>query len=282
MSLQTISDSSHSELATRHSSLVTRPAVGSRPSAVIGIIGGVGPFAGLDLQRKILDQTVAARDQDHLPMISVSWPGAIPDRTEFLLGRVAENPAYPILEQLQLLANAGATVAGVPCNTAHAPAIFDLIRAGAAEIEPPLHLLHMIDETVAFIRARHVTLKTIGVLSTTGTWRAGLYPSALEPRGFRVVVPDEKLQEEVIHPATYHPDYGIKVTGQVTPRARAGLEHGIADLRRQGAEAIILGCTEMPLAFPEGSYEGLPLIDPTLALARALIREIAPARLSNW
>jgi aspartate racemase len=67
----------------------------------------------------------------------------------------------------------------------------------------------------------------------------------------------------------------------VTPRARADLERGVADLRRQGAEAIILGCTEMPLAFPEGSFEGVPLIDPTLVLARSLIKEVAPARLKQ-
>jgi aspartate racemase len=272
MSSQFPPSGDRSELVARHSSLVT-------PRAVIGIVGGIGPFAGLDLQRKILDQTIAARDQDHLPVISVSWPGPIPDRTEYLLGRVAKNPAYPILDQLRRLAAAGATVVGIPCNTAHAPAIFDVIRAGVTGFERPLRLLNMIDETAAHIQARHSALRTIGVLSTTGTWQVGLYPAALEPRGFRIVVPDAELQTEVIHPAIYHPEYGIKAAGRVTPRAQADLERGVNDLRRRGAEAIILGCTEMPLAFPEGSFEGVPLIDPTLVLARALIREVNPGRL---
>jgi aspartate racemase len=248
---------------------------------IIGIIGGVGPFAGLDLQRKILEQTVAGCDQDYLPVISVSRPGPIPDRTEFLLGRVAENPAYPILEQLRLLANAGVATAGIPCNTAHAPAIFDVIRAGVAGFERPPRLLHMIEETAAHLQGRHPALSTVGVLSTTGTWRTRLYPAILEPLGYRVVAPDEALQVETIHPAVYDPDYGIKSAGRVTARARADLEHGIAELRRQGAEAIILGCTEMALAFPEWEYEGLPLIDPALALARALIRTVAPERLKD-
>ena len=251
-------------------------------SPVIGIVGGVGPYAGLDLQRKLLEQTVAARDQDHLPVIAVSWPGRIPDRTEYLLGRVTENPAGALLEQLRLLAGAGAGIAAIPCNTAHAPAIFDIIRAGVAGFAPPLRLLHMIDETAAHLRIHHPTLTTVGVLSATGTWRARLYPAALESLGYRAVVPDEAMQNTLIHPAIYDPGYGIKATGAVTARARADLTQAIAALREQGAEAILLGCTELPLAFLGRAYEGIPLIDSTLVLARALIRAADPQRLKPW
>ncbi len=251
-------------------------------SPVIGIVGGVGPYAGLDLQRKLLEQTVAARDQDHLPVIAVSWPGRIPDRTEYLLGRVTQNPAGALLEQLRLLAGAGAGIAAIPCNTAHAPAIFDIIRAGVAGFAPPLRLLHMIDETAAHLRIHHPTLTTVGVLSATGTWRARLYPAALESLGYRAVVPDEAMQEGLVHPAIYDPGYGIKATGAVTARARADLTQAIAALREQGAEAILLGCTELPLAFLGRAYEGIPLIDSTLVLARALIRAADPQRLKPW
>ncbi len=267
-----------SELVTRHSSLTTPATVDGRPS-IVGIVGGVGPLAGLDLQHKIVAQTIAGRDQDHLPVISVSWPGPIPDRTEYLLGHVAENPAYPILQQLRLLADAGATVAGIPCNTAHAPAIFDVVRGGVAGFARPLRLLHMIDETAAYLALHYPALRVVGVLSTTGTWRTRLYPAALEPRGYRVVVPDEALQVATIHPAIYDPAYGVKSVGRVTAPARANLAQGIAALQKQGAEAIILGCTEMPIVFPEEEFTGLPLIDPTRVLARALIREVDPVRL---
>lgn len=264
--------SDNSELVTPNSSLVT---------PVIGIVGGVGPLAGLDLQRKIVAQTIAGRDQDHLPVISVSWPGPIPDRTEYLLGQVTENPAQAIVAQLRLLADAGATVAGIPCNTAHAPAIFDVISAGVGGFARPLRLLHMIDETADYLAAHYSGLRAVGVLSTTGTWRTRLYPAALEPRGYRVVTPDEALQGRSIHPAIYDPAYGVKAVGRVMAQARANLEQGIAALRAQGAEAIILGCTEMPLVFPERAFAELPLIDPTLILARALIREADPSRLMN-
>ena len=191
---------------------------------LIGIAGGVGPFAGLALQRHILEQTIAIRDQDHVPVLAISRPGTIPDRTEFLLGRAGINPAFPLLAQLRLLSEAGATVAGIPCNTAHAPAIFDVIRTGVARFGRPLRLLNMIDETAAFLRASQGDLRAVGVLSTTGTWRVRLYPAALEPLGYHVVVPDEALQTETIHPAIYDPDYGLKASGRVTERARAMIQ----------------------------------------------------------
>ena len=260
---------------------LTAPSHPTAQPGIIGLVGGVGPLAGLDLQAKIVAQTIATRDQEHLPVLSVSWPGPIPDRTEFLLGRAAENPAYAMLEQLRLLAGAGATVAAIPCNTAHAPAIFDVIRDGAAVFERPLRLLHLIAETAAHLAAYHPDLDTVGVLSTTGTWLIGLYPAALEPSGLRVVVPDEALQQKV-HAAIYDRDYGIKGAGQVTSRAADDLLLAVGALRDRGAGAVILGCTELPLAFPGRTFEGLPLIDPTLALARALIRETHPEQLRPW
>ena len=257
---------------------LTATQYGTSQPVIIGLVGGVGPLAGLDLQAKIVAQTAAARDQDHLPVLSVSWPGPIPDRTEYLLGRVAENPAHAILEQLHLLAAMGATVAGIPCNTAHAPAIFDVIRDGVTGFERPLRLLHLIEETADHIAAHYPAVHTVGVLSTTGTWRVRLYPQLLERQGLCVVAPDAS-QQETIHAAIYDPAHGIKSTGRVTARARADLARGIVALRAQGAEAIVLGCTEIPLAFAESAYEGLPLVDPTWVLARALIRAVAPGQL---
>lgn len=260
----------------------SQPASHPRRTPVIGIVGGVGPYAGLDLQARVLQQTIATRDQDHLPVVSVSWPGEIADRTAFLLGEADENPAAALVRQLAVLGRAGATVAAIPCNTAHAPAIFDAVEAGLARVEPRPRLLHMIREVAGHLAEHLPGVRTIGVLSTTGTYRVRLYPALLEPLGYRLVAPDEALQTAVIHPAIYDPQVGLKALGRVTTETRAALERGIAALRAQGAEAILLGCTELPLAFPEPAFGGLPLVDPTLVLARALIREVAPERLRAW
>jgi aspartate racemase len=248
----------------------------------IGVVGGVGPFAGIDLLGKIAAQTVAGEDQAHLTVLNWSQPNLIVDRTEFLLGKVAENPAFALAAQVQQLAKMGAEVVGIPCNTAHAPRIFAQIRAELAAADCDIILLHMIEEVGRFLQATHPSVRQIGVLSTTGTYRAGVYADVLEPLGFTAVLPPNTLQTEKIHPAIYDPIYGIKACGFVTEQAGNNLRLGIKSLKVAGAEAIILGCTELPLAFEKSHEASLPLIDPTLILARALIREANPTKLKPW
>ncbi|WP_420630207.1 aspartate/glutamate racemase family protein [Candidatus Leptofilum sp.] len=245
----------------------------------IGVVGGVGPFAGIDLLGKIAAQTVAQQDQDHLTVLNWSQPSEIVDRTEYLLGEVDENPAGALAVQVQQLAKAGAGVVGIPCNTAHAPRIFNKMRAELAAANCDVKLLHMIEEVGRFLQTTLPQVTQVGVLSTTGTYRAGVYVDVLEPLGFTAVLPPLPLQTEKIHPAIYDPVYGIKACGVATKQAQENLREGVATLKAAGAEAIILGCTELPLAFNKPTIAGLPLIDPTLILARALIREANPAKL---
>ena len=91
--------------------------------ASIGVLGGVGPYAGLDLVQKIFNNTRAARDQEHLPVTLLSFPGDIADRIDFLVHGTGKNPGVAIGCILIRLANGGATVLGIPCNTAHSSSI---------------------------------------------------------------------------------------------------------------------------------------------------------------
>lgn len=246
---------------------------------IIGIVGGAGPFAGLDLQAKILAHTIATEDQEYLTVIGLSQPNQLPDRTAYLLGETAVNPAQAIFQQCQTLERAGAAVAAIPCNTAHAPAIFDELLAQLNAAGSRLKFLHMIGETTHYLRQHYPHIRRIGVLSTTGTYRVKTYPQLLAPIGFEVVVPEERVQETAVHPAIYHPQHGIKAHGQATPQAQKWLDQGITNLRQQKAEAIILGCTELPLAITTPQIDNMIIIDPTVILARALIREANPAKL---
>jgi aspartate racemase len=247
---------------------------------VIGVVGGIGPYAGIDLVKKIFDQTLATKDQDHLPVILMSLSADIEDRTAFLLGQSDRNPAYAIIEVLKKLSAAGATVAGIPCNTAHAARIFDLVQEHTRQHLPALKLLHMIEETVTSIKDRYPHRKRLGLLATTGTVRSGVYQQVLSRSGYDVITPDEETQNDKVHASIYDSAYGIKaIANPVAERARTQLLEAARSLIRQGAEAIILGCTEIPLALPEHSLDGVPLIDPTLILARALIRETFPHKL---
>jgi aspartate racemase len=249
---------------------------------MIGIVGGVGPYAGLDLARKIFDQTIASRDQDHLSVALLSAPGEIADRTEFLLGKTETNPAHALADIILKLERMGASVVGIPCNTAHAPPIFDVITRELETAGCNVKLVHMIEAVTGFVRRRHPRIETVGVLSTTGTYESGVYPEIIEREGLKVVQPDESLQEE-IHAAIYDPEYGIKArSNPVTEKARDKLLAGVAALLRDGAEAIILGCTEIPLAIKDGEIGDTPIIDPTLVLARALIKSVAPDKLKPY
>jgi aspartate racemase len=249
---------------------------------MIGVVAGAGPFAGLDLLGKILAQTQATRDQEHLTVLSLSLPEAIADRTAFLLGETAVNPAYAIAAQFAQLAQAGASVAAIPCNTAHAPPIFDVVRAELARQAVTLRLLHMIQAVGGFLQAHFPHVRRVGVLSTTGTAVARIYPLHLEPLGYTVLTPPPGVQQGHVHRAIYDPDYGIKACGVATDRARADALAGARWLQEAGAELLVLGCTELPLAIPEATLGPTPIVDATLVLARALIQAVAPQKLRPW
>lgn len=246
---------------------------------MIGVVGGVGPYAGLDLVAKIFDQTEASADQDHLPLALLSAPAGIPDRTEFLLGYAKDSPAPALARVILDLEAIGATVVGIPCNSAHAPPIFDVIREELAQAGSRVKLVHMIEEAAEFVRAMHPDLRTVGVLSTTGTRQTGVYAATLGRRGIDALMPDTAVQEAV-HGAIYDPEYGIKAQSYpVTPAARGSLLDAMDHLQEKGAEAIILGCTEIPLAITEKLIGDTVIVDPTLILARAMIRELDPEKL---
>jgi aspartate racemase len=245
----------------------------------IGVIAGAGPFAGLDLLKKIFDQTVASSDQEHLDVIGLFRSSKLPDRTAYLLNPELENPGFAIAAQAMELEAAGAAVVGIPCNTAHSPRILDAALTELQEHGSQIPFINMIAETIAYIQQQHPQVQRIGILSTTGTYRVQLYPGYLQSVNLEAIVPDEDVQANLIHPAIYDAAYGIKAAGCATQKARQDLLDGFQHLVEKGAEAVILGCTEVPLAITESVIGSTPAIDPTLILARALIRTADPAKL---
>ena len=259
--------------------LKTNDTFMDKEEAIIGVLGGMGPYAGLDLVQKIFDQTQAGVDQDHLPVALLSYAHRIQDRSAFLSGEAAENPAHAIADIARQLDGLGVTVAGLPCNSAHAPPIFDAVKAQLCASGHDIRLLHMIEEAACFARETVNGIRRIGALSTLATHRLGLYRQAIEAAGFEAVMPDED-QARLVHRAIYDAAYGIKAqSNPVTETARGLLLDAIAHLCGKGAQAVMLGCTELPLAVSEPIIDDTLIIDPTLALARALIRETYPEKL---
>jgi len=247
---------------------------------IIGIVGGLGPYAGVDLMEKILDQTEARSDQEHLSIALISLPCRIEERTAFLLGETDNNPAEAVFEIIVKLEQIGAGIAAIPCNTMHSPLIFDLLLKKMQDTKSKIKLVHMVNEVAEFIRTNHPKIKNLGLLCTTGTYKTRVYPDCLEPEGFNVIVPDEASQESLVQNAIFERTYGIKAqSNPVTEGAKAKLLQAVHYLEQQGAEAIILGCTEIPLAITDKKIGSAIIIDPTLVLARALIRQINPDKL---
>lgn len=248
----------------------------------IGVVGGLGPYAGLDLVHKIFDETDAVVDQDHLPVTLISYPGRIPDRSTYIADQSAPNPVPPLLEILRRLEDSGCIIAGMPCNTAHASVIFDELNNLLEAEGRAIRLLNMISASAESAKRRNPNARRVGVLGTTSTVRTRLYHKALEDIGLECITPESDFQDEMIQPVVFNEEWGIKAASHPpTDRARQQLLEGIRHLRDREAEVVILGCTELPLAVPESEFEGIPLIDSTRSLARALIRATHPERLKK-
>jgi len=247
---------------------------------LIGILGGMGPQAGLDLSAKIIEETRAETDQDHLPVVLFSMPEYVPNRTDYLLGKTTINPSIELSRQLALMSNLGVTVVGIACNTAHNEPIFDELLKCLEDVAPNIRLLNMIDETVAFIRESHPDFSRIGILATRGTYLFRLYDDRVESAGLVPVLPDESIAMGSLQSAISDPNWGIKsYSNPVTDEAQSAVCEAIENLREHGAEAVILGCTELPLAVKTDSIQNPIIVDPTRILARALIRHVHPHKL---
>ncbi len=247
---------------------------------LIGIVGGVGPFAGLDLNRKLFEATLTdGTDQEHLEVLLFSAGRRIPDRTEFLLGREPENPAGGLFQALEILARAGVRLAAIACNTAHSPAILGPLKERIAREGLPLVLVDMIEETEKFVRERLGAGARAGLLASQGTYASGVYGRW---PGLELILPEEEMRATV-HRAIYDREWGIKArSSPVSARARAECLRAVRHLADRGARAVILGCTELPLALPERKLAGVALFDPTETLARALVARAAPDRLRPY
>lgn len=244
---------------------------------VIGIVGGMGPEAGMALFNSILTHTRATTDQEHLSVLLMSFPRHITDRTSFLQGVEEINPAYNVSDMICRLECAGARVVGLACNTVHVPEIFDVIAEELRKKNSQVRLLNMPAETCRYIRRHHAQVHRVGLMTTNGTYRSALYENLLLDFGLHAIVPDAVFQNDVVHRMIYDKRVGIKANpGRITPEVKLLAAEAIEFFRQHQAEAIILGCTELSLLKQEMSRDFV-IIDSTEALALALIREATVA-----
>lgn len=220
----------------------------------IGIIGGMGPMATLDLFRKVIESTDAHCDAEHV-RVYIDCHTGIPDRTKAILSG-GESPVPYIAQSAEKLAAMGAGLLLIPCNTSHY--FYDEIVSAS-----PVPVLNMIRETVAVLQSEGIT--RVGLLATDGTIQSGVYQRELEKTGIDTICPEPSAQRDVMH-LIYD---GVKAGAKDfdTHSIRQELQR----MQKAGAERVILGCTELPLAF---AIYGIPdhnTIDPTHILAKAAV-----------
>jgi aspartate racemase len=215
----------------------------------IGILGGMGSEATGFFFDAIVRQTLAAKDQDHARILIWNDP-AIPPRTEAILEN-GPSPLTALLDGVRILERGGAGLIAMPCITAH----FWAPRIKARARVP---FIDLIEETVRQAGKEIPGLKRAGLIATTGTVRSGIFHRAFARRGVDMLVPDDRDQTRIMD-AIYAAD-GVKA-GIKTGRARAAVLRIARALIERGAQAIIAGCTEIPLVLRAADLS-VPFLEP--------------------
>jgi aspartate racemase len=226
----------------------------------IGILGGMGPEATLDCFAKIIKNTPAKKDQEHLRVIIDSNP-KIPDRPAAIIGK-GESPVPALIHGCRCLQLAGADFIIIPCVTAH----FFLEEIRREVKLPILSILDVVTETIV---REYPQITNVGLLAITATINSGLFQKRLAADNIQTLVPDEVGQSTVMAAVA-----DIKKTQPARSRAQitADLIATTEGLVSRGARGIVAGCTEIPLALkPE--HLAVPCFDALTILARAAIFE---------
>ena len=220
----------------------------------IGIMGGMGPMATVDLMKKIILATPAKTDQEHVPIFVDNAP-QIPDRTKAILGQ-GESPVPAMVKSARRLETAGADFIIIACNTAHY-----FLPEVAPQIKIPV--LSIVETAANEIQKRGY--KKVGLLATSGTIRTGLYQKALNAKGIECLAPGAEKQH-LIDDLIYD---GVKASNMAYDTAPVC--QLLDSMQQEGAEGFILGCTEVPVAVEMYNLKGA-FIDSTEELAKAAVK----------
>jgi aspartate racemase len=229
---------------------------------VIGILGGMGPEATLDCFGKIIQNTPAKTDREHIRVVIDSNPG-IPDRIAAILSD-GESPVPALVAGCRGLEKAGADFIIIPCVTVHF--FLPQIQAGS-----PLPVLSIIDAVADVIQRDFHETKTVGLLGTVATVESGLFQKRLARETIDTLVPDSAQQSKIVAAIKDIKDTRPSRTQSEITNDLVEAARSLIDRKPDGADAIIAGCTEIPLALGQ-EHLPVPYFDSLTILARAAIR----------
>ncbi len=202
----------------------------------LGVIGGLGPMATALFMQMVTQMTKAQTDQEHIEMLIHSCP-QIADRTSFILDHTKADPRPDLIRIGQELSAQGAELIAIPCITSNY--FYRELTEGI-----PVPIINMIRETRMYLLERGI--HAAGLMATSGTLASGLFQEAFASSDCRLLLPSEEKQQQIMH-LIYH-----NVKAGRPPQME--LFNGASEeLKRGGAEVILLGCTELSVI--HGNYE---------------------------
>ena len=217
----------------------------------------MGPAASAEFMVRLSARTPARRDQDHIPTILWSDP-RVPDRSTSV--QRGDDLPLPYLQAgIQGLKNAGCDYIVIPCNTAH----FWFHELEKMDVE----IAHIVDSVADRLRELKVVNTTIGVMGTKGTIELGLYQYRLNKLGWKCVCPSTEEMNTKVQPAI------DLIKANKIDQAYILLIEVVDRLVAAGVSAVVLGCTEIPLAVREETWKGIPLVNSIDSLVSSVLRD---------
>ncbi|KQY12269.1 aspartate/glutamate racemase family protein [Rhizobium sp. Root482] len=221
---------------------------------LVGIIGGMGPEATVDLMRRIILATPARDDADHIHVLADNNP-AVPSRIKALIEKTGPSPLPELVRMAKGLASSGATMLAMPCNTAH-------YYAGDIAAAVTIPLLDMIVLTADRVAKMVPPKATIGMLASTAAIDIGLYERALRGHGLEINTPDRQGDVMAIIRAVKAGDTG---TAQ-----REDLSDIADELMQAGADIVLVACTELSI-LTDSITKTVPVVDALTVLAEEIV-----------
>jgi aspartate racemase len=230
----------------------------------IGVLGGMGPSATVDFMDKLVQLTPAARDQEHLPVVVASLP-QVHDRSSAILGR-GRDPLPQLLAGIRMLNEIPVGVIAIPCNSSHH--WYDEMSRGSKV--PILHIARCCVEAIPPGKGK------VAIFATRGALVSGFYQRELAARRIDYLLPDPEQGQQHVDDCIHAIKAGDFAAGALH------LESACRDAAAAGASALIMGCTEIPIAARTADVHGLALIDSSLELARAAVAFALAQRWNEW
>jgi len=223
---------------------------------VVGIIGGMGPEATVDLMARVIKATPASDDIDHIRMVVDNNP-KVPSRIRALIEKTGES-ALPCLQDMaRRLAGWGVDFLAIPCNTAHIyyPGVQEAVN---------IPVLDMIELTTERLSAENPGMRTVGLLASTAVLNLALYEKRLAEKGVELISPVAENQDLVMAAirTIKTSNYGREIMDDIQAAAD--------DMVDRGAEALIVACTELSIISTSLQLPD-PCYDASQVLAEAIV-----------